>query len=54
MVRFFLVWKSLNISFDEPIPPFLNSYDFFFLRPVYSIITLKTNLHINYIPYVCI
>lgn len=48
MVRFFLVWKSLNISFDEPIPPFLNSYDFFFwdlyivLSPSKPIYTLTT------------
>lgn len=28
MAMFFLVWKSLNISFDEPIPSSLVFYDF--------------------------
>lgn len=38
MVSFFLAWKSLNISFDEPIPPSFNSYGSFFFLNMYTVL----------------
>jgi len=60
MVGFFLGWKSLNISFDEPTAPSLTFYDFFFFflnlyivlappKPIYTLTTYHIYIYIKYI-----